>query len=167
MRPHHFNTMNKIPLSHLIQKIFTGDAQGSRMHDHGIRLFRYILVGLSNVALDFLIYIPLTRLFPFWRRHYLLANFLSFMIVITWSFFLNKHWTYQEKSKKNKTQYAKFLIITIAGLILYESILYVSIQFLSLYDLLAKILAIPIMSFWNFFMHRKWTFKKQDNNGNF
>lgn len=144
-----------------LKDIIIKDSRASGLSHKSIQFFRYGMVGVSNVILDFIIYLSLTRGWEFWREHYLWANFLSFVVVVTWSFFWNKHWTFQERSGRHGTQYAKFLAITVIGLGIYQTFLYAGIQLLSLYDVVAKLLAIPLMTAWNFIMHKLWTFKSR------
>lgn len=144
-----------------VSDVFSRRSSSTVLSQDGLQFARYVMVGVSNVLLDFVIYLSLTRGWEFWRFHYLWANSLSFIVVVTWSFFWNKHWTFQERSQKHHTQYLKFLTITVAGLGIYQTILYIGIEKLFLYDVAAKLLAIPLMTLWNFIMHRMWTFRVQ------
>ena len=74
---------------------------------------RYCTIGVGNTALDFGIYTALTRGFPFWGRHYLLANAVSFTIVVTWSFYWNRRWAFAHHGQDHIAQYAKFVSATV------------------------------------------------------
>lgn len=124
-----------------------------------LELTRYFVVGVSNIFIDFVIYIVFTRGWDFWRQHYLLANCISFIVVVTWSFFWNKFWTFKERSGRYHTQYAKFIIITIVGLGIYQSILAIGVEYFHQLDLIVKLMAIPAMALWNYGMHKLWTFR--------
>lgn len=116
---------------------------------------KFCLVGFSNTAIDFLVYLFLTRLFLI---YFVLANACSFLLAVTWSFVFNKYWTFRNGEKKIKKQYLQFLFINIFGLILNTLFLYVLVTYLNFYDILAKIIAVIIILFWNFFANRYWTF---------
>lgn len=126
------------------------------------QFFRYVAIGVVNTGLDFGIYTALTRGFEFWREYYLLANAVAFLIVVTWSFFWNKYWTFSNREKKHPVQYLKFIATTIAGISIAEGILYIGVDLLSLYDLLAKMIAVPFVVLWNFSMYRMWVFRSQE-----
>lgn len=129
---------------------------------HTIKQFiRFALVGCLNTGLDFMIYAALTRLFLFWEEHYLIANFIAFSTATVNSYLLNKYWTFKDKSKKHSQQYAKFFTVSFIGLLLTEIILYMLVE-AGMHDLLAKLLAIGVILFWNFFANKMWTFKKTD-----
>ena len=124
-----------------------------------MQLIRYCIIGVGNTALDFALYAGLTRGWEFWRMHYLWANLISFTIVVTWSFFLNKHWTFRERSLSHGVQYIKFVAVTLGGVVITQGILFTGIEIFSLHDLLAKVIAAPLVVLWNFSMHRLWTFR--------
>jgi len=128
----------------------------------GLKQFiKFCIVGTFNTFLDFGIYTSLTRLIGFFGHYYLIANFISFSCAVTSSFFLNKHWTFQNKEKKRAhIQYGKFWIVSGFGLGGNELILFILVRYFGVYDLLAKAIATGIILFWNFFMNKYWTFRE-------
>jgi dolichol-phosphate mannosyltransferase len=128
----------------------------------GIRQFiKFGIVGSSNAVVDFLVYFCISRSSEWWRHNYLLANVASFMIAVTWSFFWNKWWTFKnnQSSAKLHHQYLKFFIVSAGGLGWAELILFITVSSLGWLDLFGKFLAIFLVTFWNFFLNRLWTFK--------
>ena len=123
------------------------------------QFFRYVSVGLINTGLDFGIYTALTRGFAFWKEHYLWANAIAFLIVVTWSFFWNKYWTFNNRERKHPTQYMKFVFTTLIGISIAEGVLYIGVEVFSFYDLISKIIAAPLVVLWNFSMYRMWVFR--------
>lgn len=123
---------------------------------------RYVIVGVVNTGLDFGMYVGLTRGFEFWEHHYLLANGLAFIIVVTWSFFLNKYWTFKNREARYVTQYLKFVVITLVGVGIAEGVLYAGVEIFATHDLVAKIMAAPLVVVWNFFAYRFWVFRAHD-----
>jgi putative flippase GtrA len=123
---------------------------------------KFVIVGFSNVAVDFLVYLFLTRRFDWWRENYLLANAFAFMVAVTWSFFWNRWWTFKnhESSAKLHHQYYKFLTVSAIGLGWTELILFITVDKFDWFDLYGKFLAIFLVTFWNFTLNRWWTFKK-------
>lgn len=123
-----------------------------------IQFFRYCTIGIVNTALDFGFYTALTRSFFFWREHYLLANALTFIFVTTWSFLWNKHWTFRERSPRHGVQYLKFFVVTFIGIGIAQGVLWAGVERFHIPDLVAKVIAAPLVVAWNFSMHRFWTF---------
>ena len=127
-------------------------------------IVKFALVGGFNTILDFSVYIILTRFWEFWQKNYLLANFVSFSIAATSSCILNKTWTFRDKNKRIYIQYPKFILVSVIGLLINETVLYILVTHLVIYDLLAKICAVGIAMFWNFSANKFWTFKPEKKN---
>ena len=123
------------------------------------QFIRYAVVGAVNTGLDFGMYTGLTRSFDFWRAHYLLANAIVFSIVVTWSFFWNKHWTFKNREQKHKTQYAKFVLATLGGIAIAEGVLFAGVGWFGIHDIVSKIIAAPLVVAWNFSAYRFWAFR--------
>ena len=123
------------------------------------QFIRYCIVGAVNTVFDFGLYTFLTRGFGFWREHYLLANAVTFVVVVTWSFFWNKYWTFKNRDVQHGKQYLRFVIVTLVGLGIAEGVLFIGVHFLSIYDIVSKVIAAPLVVAWNFSAYRFWTFK--------
>jgi putative flippase GtrA len=129
----------------------------------GIRQFiKFGIVGVGNTLVDFLVYFLLTRYFDF---YYLVANAVSFIMAATLSFTLNKFWTFRDRRRHViKGQYAKFIVVSTIGAILAEGTLFIFVHFFGVHDLLAKLLVVTIVVFWNFFANKFWTFRQITEN---
>ncbi|HEX9664849.1 MAG TPA: GtrA family protein, partial [Patescibacteria group bacterium] len=124
------------------------------------QFIKFCLVGVSNTVIDFGVYLGLTRLFLFWRTHFLIANFVAFSLAASWSYFLNKYWTFRDKEKFTQAQYLKFFLVSLVGLGLTQIVLY-SLVVAGLYDLFAKLIAVIVVVFWNFLANKYWTFRSR------
>ena len=119
------------------------------------QLIKFFLVGASNTALDFVIYIILTRVF---HLYYLIAATISFIVAVTWSFTLNRSWTFKVK-RGLATQYPIFFLVNFGVLLLNNGILYLLVDYSRVNDLLAKLLASLILGIINFTINKLWTFR--------
>lgn len=120
---------------------------------------RYGIVGISNTLLDAGLYAIFTRSISWLGQHYLVANFFSFAITTVWSFHWNRKWTFRVKTGSPRSQYMRFVAISIVGLGISEAVLWASVELLDLHDLVGKIITIPAVFLWNFIMHLAWTFR--------
>ncbi|MDO8599149.1 MAG: GtrA family protein, partial [bacterium] len=118
---------------------------------------RYGIIGAGNTALDFGIYTALTRGWTFWRTHFLFANACSFVIVVTWSFYWNRRWAFENRERHRVTQYVRFVAATVVSLGIAEGVLATGVAF-GVPDLVAKVIAGPLVVFWNFTAYRRWAF---------
>lgn len=117
---------------------------------------KFSLVGSSNTIIDFLVYLLLTRLF---NLYYILAAVISFIVAVTWSFFLNRRWTFSHSGKNATSQYIKFFIVNTVVMVLNLSSLFVLVDLFNFYDLIAKLVAAIFLAVLNFSLNRFWTFK--------
>ena len=125
------------------------------------QFIKFVIVGSVNTAIDFFIYFSLTRGTDFFERHLLSANIIAFSIAATNSFFWNKKWTFRDQGKNYHIQYSKFLIVSIGGLILSQGIFVIGVHYLKTSDIITKLAAVAIVTFWNFALNKLWTFKSK------
>ncbi len=118
---------------------------------------RFCVVGIFNTIIDYGVYLFFSRSIGLF---FLYANMLAILVAMTFSFFVNKYWTFNNFEKKIKSQSAKFFLIGIVYFFLYNIIFYIGVHNLNMYDLLAKVIAIVIGLSWNFMANKYWTFKK-------
>lgn len=122
---------------------------------------KFSIVGISNISIDFLIYLLLTRETVFFSQHLLFANILSFIVASFNSYYWNKSWTFRDNNKNHRILYTKFLAVSIGGLIIAQLIFFIGVHYLNIYDILVKILASAIAISWNFLLNKLWTFTKK------
>ena len=102
--------------------------------------------------------------------HYLWAAVLAFVIADTNNFIWNRWWTFRSKGKVH-IQYPQFLLVSIDGLMLNLIILKTIVEDLmpalgigedraSLYLVIAQIIAIFLVSIFNFIANSFWTFSE-------
>lgn len=124
----------------------------------GVRQFiKFALVGISSTAIDWGIYLILTR---FLGVYYLMAKMLSFSIAVINSYIWNRRWTFRSNDPAKLREFIKFLIIAIIGVVLNSSIMYISVEHLRLNDLYGLFLATIIVMFWNFAANKFYTFRE-------
>jgi len=140
-----------------------------------VQFYRFLIIGTFNTVFDFIFVNLLAYFFGVYQGTGLLAlNSISFITVVTISFYLNKNWTFKERNdeQNNKQKYLIFFLVTLVGLSLNNFIVYlittvVGPQF-GLSDFVwlnvAKALAVGVVLFWNFFNYKFIVFKKNINN---
>lgn len=119
---------------------------------------KFCMVGATNFVIDISIYTALTRLLGI---YYIIAAIISASIAITWSFFINKKWTFKDVDRRVRTQYVKFFIANIISLITSLILLYISVDIYGINDLLAKVIITVLVAFLNFTINKLWTFGKK------
>lgn len=123
---------------------------------HSLKQFiKFCLVGVINTAVDFAVYLFLTRIFGL---YFLAANFISVFVAMSCSFVFNKYWTFKNFDSRIQKQYLQFALVNLVYFLLNNSILWLGVHILGLEDLWAKLLATVIGLAWSFGANKLWTF---------
>lgn len=131
---------------------------------------KFVVIGVVNTGVDFLVLnleMILTGITmgPFM----LVQNTISFSIATVNSYFLNKYWTFQDRSGKEKgKKFSQFLAVSIVGVAINSSIVFVITTYIPpmmgissvLWANLAKVAATGVSLVWNFVGYKFWVFKK-------
>ncbi|MBI5766025.1 GtrA family protein [Candidatus Falkowbacteria bacterium] len=118
---------------------------------------KFCLVGLTNLAIDMSGYWIFTRIF---HIYYILAAVFSFFIAVSWSFLINRRWTFRHDGKNIKEQYVKFIVANLISMAINLSLLYILVDYAGFHDLGAKLLTAFMVAFFNFSLNKSWTFRK-------
>ncbi len=118
-------------------------------------MLRYGTVGASGAVIDLLSLYFLTELAHF---YYLFSATIAFIISASFNFYLNRVWTFKSFANP-KRQLVIFLFVSLSGLFLNNSILYFLVEWLHVYYMYAKIVAIGLVTIWNFLWNKYLTFK--------
>lgn len=120
-----------------------------------IQFFRYFIVGGIATVFDigFLYFFT-----EFLLIYYLVSAALAFLVGVIVNYTLSKLWVFDKSRYSFGPEFIIFFIIGIVGLGLNELILYVSVEFFSLWYMTAKIISVIIVFCWNFFARKKILF---------
>lgn len=123
----------------------------------GIRQFiKFGIVGISSTVIDWGIYLLLTRIFGI---YYLMAKILSFGVAVLNSYIWNRRWTFRSNDPQKLRQFIKFLTISIVGLVLNSTIMFIAVDKLKYHDIIGLVLATGIVTIWNFLANKFYTFR--------
>ena len=135
------------------------------------RFLKFATVGAAGSVTDFAVLNILIQLFGFPLA---LANLFSFTAAVIQNFILNRMWTFPEsRGRKARNQLLQFTIVSIVGLAINQAV-FLGINALLLphwnewianpelaYTIsynFAKLFAIGVVLFWNFFVNRYITY---------
>ena len=113
-----------------------------------IQIFKFTIVGGIATVIDF-VFLYIFR--EFCHFPVLVSNTLSFCISVIYNYIASVKWVYDVNKDKNaKKQFIIFIIFSVLGLLLNNLIMWITVEFLSIYYLLAKIIATAIVMVFNF-----------------
>lgn len=126
---------------------------------------RYAAVGLMGTIIDIGLYALLHIVFG---MPILFANSIACCTGMLNNYFFHRYWTFGNRVHKPVSiQFSQFIGVSISGLILNNLlVLWLGQSFAFLFasdatsDLLSKVAAQVISTFWNFFINHLWTFRE-------
>jgi putative flippase GtrA len=86
------------------------------------------------------------------------ASIVGFIVGAVINYFLNYRFTFKS-NKSHKEAMTKFFLVALVGALINTALMYVGINILHVYYLLAQIVATGIVLLWNFGANKLWTFK--------
>ena len=119
------------------------------------KLFKFIIVGFSGLFIDFgLTFVCKEKL----SLNKYLSNSIGFLLAASSNYFLNRAWTFGSKNPEIIVEFSSFFFVSIIGLLINNSILWLIHNKMSINFYSAKFGAILITTLWNFFANYYFTF---------
>lgn len=123
-----------------------------------IRQFiKFILVGLLNLAVDFVIYWILTRVLTFDQ---VLAKAIASLVAIGNSYIWNRSWTFQAAGQAGLPwQLVKFILVQVTGAGAAAGVLAIFFRLFQVSEPISYLMAVFAGSLWNFSFNKGWVFR--------
>tara|TARA_B110000438_G_C15277681_1_gene421215 strand:+ start:66 stop:434 length:369 start_codon:yes stop_codon:yes gene_type:complete len=119
------------------------------------KLVKFIIVGFSGLFIDFgLTFFCKEKL----SLNKYLSNSIGFLLAASSNYFLNRVWTFGSKNPEIIVEFSSFFFVSMIGLLINNSILWLIHNKIDLNFYLAKFGAIVITTLWNFFANYFFTF---------
>lgn len=119
------------------------------------KFIKFGLVGFSGLFIDF----GITYLL---KEHVKLQKYVSnafgFLAAATSNYFFNRIWTFHSENPKVLVEYSQFMIISLIGLVINTLVLYLIVDKLKWNFYLSKLMAIGVVTIWNFLANAYITF---------
>ncbi len=136
------------------ERVFPWSAPHVRKYQ---RLLRYLVAGGCAAAIDFAFLFLFTDIFGV---HYLLSSVLAFLVAFIFSFLVQKFWTFQDHSTENlHMQAVLYFVVAGVNLLLNTLLMYVFVEWFSLWYILAQFIASGLIAIESFFVSRYVIFK--------
>ena len=120
-----------------------------------IQLFKFIAVGFSGLIIDFgITFLCKEKIL----LNKYISNSIGFAIAASSNYFFNRIWTFNSSNPNITIEFSSFLLVSIIGLLINNSILWLIHNKMGINFYLAKFGAILITTLWNFFANYFFTF---------
>lgn len=121
-----------------------------------LKLIKFCVVGFSGMFVDFGTTWLLKEKV---KANKYLSNSTGFVLAATSNYFLNRIWTFHSHNQQIATEYFSFIGISLIGLGINNLIIYILTDKFKLNFYLSKLLAVGVVTIWNFIMNYLITFK--------
>ena len=119
------------------------------------KFVKFGVVGLSGVFVDFgFTYIFKEKL----KVQKYVANAIGFTIAASTNYYLKRIWTFHSNNPEIALEYGKFLLISLIGLVINTIVLWLLVSKVKFNFYFAKLLAIGVVTIWNFIINLNYTF---------
>lgn len=119
------------------------------------RFIKFVVVGFSGLLIDF----GLTFIFKEKIKvQKYVANSIGFVTAATSNYFLNRVWTFHSQNPEMVLEYSKFILIALIGLAINTLVLWLLVSKMKWHFYFSKLLAIGVVTLWNFSMNLIFTF---------
>lgn len=119
------------------------------------KFVKFCIVGGSGVIIDFSVTYLLKEIL---RINKYIANSVGFILAASSNYLLNRIWTFESSDPAIAQQYMLFLGISVVGLSINNLIIYLLSDRAHLNFYLSKLIAISVVTIWNFVMNYIFTF---------
>ena len=129
-------------------------ARGTRKSENWTQLVKFGFIGGSGYVVNLIVFAIFNEGFGV---HHIAAAILAFCVAVTNNFFWNRHWTFEAGHGHAGFQAARFLTVSVAGLVINLIALEWFIDS-EMAELPAQALAVAIAMPFNFIFNKLWTF---------
>lgn len=119
------------------------------------KFLKFCVVGFSGMVVDFGTTWLCKEKFG-WNKY--VSNSIGFILAASNNYLWNRLWTFQSTNTNIPVEYGKFLLVSAIGLGLNNLTVYILHGKLKLNFYLSKIIAVGIVTIWNFVMNYLFTF---------
>ncbi|MFA4817221.1 MAG: GtrA family protein [Parcubacteria group bacterium] len=106
----------------------------SKMHQLMAQFGKFVLVGIMNTLVDLIVLnveMAVTGIVV--GGGYSVEKAISFLFAVTFSYFINKHWTFQDKTKEGEgKKMSQFFAVSVVGMIINVSVATIVVTYLQI-----------------------------------
>lgn len=120
------------------------------------KFLKFCVIGFSGMLIDFGTTWLLKEKV---RINKYVANSIGFILAASSNYIWNRFWTFRSENEHVVTEYLSFIIISVAGLGINNLVIYLLHGRMKLNFYISKLIAIGIVTIWNFIMNYLITFR--------
>ena len=120
------------------------------------KFIRYVIIGSFATSVNLVLMFILTSILGL---YYMLSLFISYPIGTFTHFFMNKYLNFKNRTSRPAKQLIVYWSINLSGLVITATIMYILVEFVGIWYLIANVIASCIVVIYSFHMHKRITFR--------
>jgi putative flippase GtrA len=120
-----------------------------------LQLLKFGLVGCSGYVVNLGVFVVLVEILG---AHHSLAAVGAFCVAVTNNFLWNRHWTFDAGEERAGFQAVRFLVISVAALVVNLAVLEALVAGAGVGSLVSQAIAVAVAMPFNFVGNKLWTF---------
>ena len=128
------------------------------MSSSSLQIIRFLIVGLSNFAISFAVYLLLLKASSGLALSGALSQLGSYLAGIVWSYTWNRVWTF-ESSAAVGSESARFFILQIALMVSSAGAIGIAVDALKLHATASWLVVMVFITLVNFVAMKRWVFR--------
>ena len=122
-----------------------------------VQIIKFVIVGGIATVIDYIIFFVMHELL---KIPTLPSNITSFTVSVIYNYIASVKWVFDVKKDDPKKQFIVFIVLSLIGLLINTIIVYVAIDVLKWWSMIAKVLATGIVMVFNFITRKMFLEKK-------
>ena len=122
-----------------------------------MQIIKFVIVGGIATIIDYIIFFIMHELL---KIPTLPSNITSFTISVIYNYIASVKWVFDVKKDDPKKQFIIFIVLSLIGLLINTIIVYITIDILKWWSMIAKVLATGIVMVFNFITRKMFLEKK-------
>ena len=118
------------------------------------QIFKFVFVGIFNTFFGYF-----TFILALYFLNYFFSSIISSLMSITFSYIMNKNWTFNDKKDHRLTKIIKFYFVYFFAWIVNITLLYFFVEFFAINPKISWVLTIPFVTLVTFFGQKFFVFK--------
>ncbi len=112
------------------------------------QIIRFAFVGGSAFVIDYAVMIFLTEIMGI---NYLISSGISFAVSVIYNYILSVHWVFDvDQDRSKKAEFVIFIILSVIGLGINQLVMWIAVDLVGIFYMIAKIIATAIVMVYNF-----------------
>ncbi len=122
------------------------------------QFLKYAVGGAVAFVVDVSLLYILTEMAGLW---YLWSATFSFIVAAMVNYLFQRFWTFKSQERRVARQFLTFLSLQAVGLFINSAMMYLTVEYLGLWYIIAKAFAALVVLIWNFWSSKEFVFNKK------